>query len=151
LPGVDIGTSASFPEGLVMEIPGLCISNVETVLRSATLSASAVVTMMCGCKIGNSLPYWPPTDFVVELNTQTQTDACYSYTLDYNADSNILSSFTGTWQNQAPNDPVVKAWISASQPKLGNQGIYWVTDANADLLEDALLKNVHAFLQKHLD
>jgi hypothetical protein len=58
-------------------------------------------------------------------------------------------SFTRTWQNQAPNNPLVKAWISTSQPKLGNRGICWVTDTN--LLEDSLLKNINAFLQKHLD
>jgi hypothetical protein len=131
LPGVDIGTTTNFPEGIVLEIPGLCISNVQSVLSGSQLSAFAQVTMMCGCKIGNALPYWPPSDFVIQLITKTESGTTYSYPMSFDTQAGILSSFNGNWTNQAPNDPIQTAWISASQPKLGNQGNYWIMDAPA--------------------
>ena len=128
LPGVNIGLDPKLPEGLVIEIPGLCISGVTAVLKGPQLSAFAKVTMMCGCpiKYGKTNPgwFWPDTDFTIQLVTFTQSGATYFYTLSFDNNPALTSSFTGAWPNKAPNDPVVSAWIYASEPKLGNQGKY---------------------------
>ena len=125
LPGIDIGTNPQYPEGLVIEIPGLCISNVTANLQGPQLSCFATVTMMCGCPIGNKPGwFWPNTDFSVQLVTCTQSNATYFYPLQFDDSPDIVSSFNGTWTNQAQGDPVVQAWIYASEPKLGNQGAY---------------------------
>jgi hypothetical protein len=132
LPGVDIGASPDFPEGLVIEIPGLCISNVTANLCGAQLSCAAKVTMMCGCPIGNKPEwFWPDTDFSVTLVTRTQSDALYHYPLAFEAlpNPNVNSLFSGAWPNLAPHDPVVEAWLYAAQPKLGNQGKYAIFPA----------------------
>lgn len=129
LPGVNIGASADFPEGLVIEVPGLCISNVTANLSGAQLSCAAKVTMMCGCPIGNKPGwFWPDTDFSVTLVTRTQSDALYTYPLTFEAspNPNANSLFSGTWTNQAPQDPVAEAWLYAAEAKLGNQGSYTV-------------------------
>ncbi|MDX1913845.1 MAG: hypothetical protein SFV22_20275 [Saprospiraceae bacterium] len=130
LPGVDIGVNVystnalmpSFPEGLVVEIPGLCISKVSAQWNTAqkTITAGATVTMMCGCKINNTADWpWPPTDFNIQLVTYMRSKAVHKYTLFFTADS----AFAHTWPDQAaPGDTVEEAWIFASQPKLGNQG-----------------------------
>ncbi|MFN0141199.1 MAG: hypothetical protein ACKVQW_14060 [Pyrinomonadaceae bacterium] len=128
LPGVDIGTDPMYPEGLVIEIPGLCISNVSANLQGPQFNCNAKVTMMCGCPIGNETPWpWPYTDFHVTLVTRTQSGALYNYPLSFvqtPPKPNHNSLFAGQWTNQAPGDPVVEAWIYASEPKLGNQGKY---------------------------
>lgn len=130
LPGVDIGTNPEYPEGLVIEIPGLCISNVAADVQGPQLSCFAMVTMMCGCPISNKPGwFWPDTDFSVQLVTCTQSGATYSYPLQFDDSPDIVSSFKGTWTNQAQEDPVVQAWIYASEPTLGNQGTYRICPA----------------------
>lgn len=129
LPGINIGTFLEYPEGLVIEVPGLCISNVAACLQGALFSCTAKVTMMCGCPIGNQAKWpWPSTDFFVTLLTRTKSHAVYSYALEFDGTPapNINSIFTGKWPNQAADDPVEEAWIYASEPKLGNQGQYRV-------------------------
>ncbi|MEZ4925289.1 MAG: hypothetical protein R3A50_03365 [Saprospiraceae bacterium] len=135
LPGVDIGQNAystnalmpAYPEGLVIEIPGLCISHVSADYNSSTISATAKVTMMCGCKIEAAQPGWPwpPRDFTIQLVTYMSSGAVYKYELHYDTNQNMESCFTGQWNSQAAADDTVKqAWIFASEPKLGNQGSY---------------------------
>jgi hypothetical protein len=143
LPGVNIGgpsvdALALTPEGLVIEVPGLCISEVQPQLQGPTLQCSAVVTMMCGCKIGNpdtpnpgsTYPWpWPFTDFRVELVTVMANGARYAYPLTF--DSRLpqpASKFSGSWRSQAKagDGDIVQAWVSASQPSLGNQGFYQI-------------------------
>jgi hypothetical protein len=130
LPGVDIGVNVytpnalepSFPEGMVVEIPGLCISHGTAIwdLSNNTLSAGATVTMMCGCKINNVADWpWPPSDFDVQLVTYMRSKAVYYYPMSFTADS----AFAYSGPNKAaPGDAVEEAWIFASEPKLGNQG-----------------------------
>ncbi len=132
LPGVHIGDSAYYPEGLVIEIPGLCISNVTAVYEGALLSCSAMVTMMCGCHIGdNSNLYWPASDFTIQLVTYMQSGAVYSYPLHYDTTPGQSSTFIGDWPSQAASgDSVLQAWVFASQPKLGNQGRYAIYPYN---------------------
>lgn len=132
LPGVNIGTSAGNPEGLVLEVPGLCISGVTAVLDGPTLSCDAVVTMMCGCKISDaSGSYWPPANFTVQLVTLMESQACHTYELAFNPPGNATSSFCGQWPSQAaPGDTVQKAWLLASEPSLGNQGQYQIKPAS---------------------
>lgn len=123
LPGVDIGT-ADHPEGLVIEVPGLCISNVKADLDGAQLTCSAEVTMMCGCKISNKPDWpWPDSDFSVRLATYMQSGTVYYYPLEFDKKSGAISTFAGEWPNQAaPGDSVEQAWLYAAEPKLGNQG-----------------------------
>jgi hypothetical protein len=137
LPGVDIGQQVHstdaiahpIPEGLVIEVPGLCISHVEASWSQTGVEAKAMVTMMCGCKI-NDTPanwYWLPRNFNIQLVTHMKSGAIYTYKLDFYPKSKHGSSFIGNWKNQAgPEDVVTKAWIFASQPKLGNQGQYHI-------------------------
>lgn len=132
LPGVNIGASSQNPEGLVIEVPGLCISNVQADWQGSEVSCFAKVTMMCGCPIRNAVTnpgwFWPDTDFSVQLVTYMQSKAVYYYTLDFDNTPGVISSFTGQWPNQAaPNDKVEQAWIYASEPKLGNQGKYRIS------------------------
>lgn len=129
LPGVNIGANPQYPEGLVIEVPGLCISNVKVDWQGAEVSCFAKVTMMCGCPIRSAVNnpgwFWPDTDFSVQLVTYMQSKAVYYYPLEFDNTSGLISSFTGQWPNQAaPNDKVEQAWIYASEPKLGNQGKY---------------------------
>ncbi|MCA6363113.1 MAG: hypothetical protein IM638_08740 [Bacteroidetes bacterium] len=144
LPDTAIGTPF-YPEGIVVEIPGLCISNVNAVLSGSTLSAGATVTMMCGCKI-NPAPEspWPPTDFVVQLNTITKSNAHYVYQIPYN--EAVVSTFSGSWPNQAPNDPIAQAWISAFEPKLGNAGHFRLTESN-EMPQNLIIKKMFDYLQ----
>ncbi|WP_221047627.1 hypothetical protein [Methylogaea oryzae] len=130
LPGVDIGIGPQYPEGLVVEIPGLCISAVAAQWQGAQLSCRAKVTMMCGCPIRRQSGwFWPAGDFSVRLVTCTQRGAVYSYPLAFDDSQPLGSSFQGQWDNQAPGDPVAQAWVYASEPKLGNQGCYRILPA----------------------
>jgi hypothetical protein len=133
LPGVDIGSPVkdaqlpTFPQGLVIEIPGLCISNVKHDLSGPKLSCSAKVTMMCGCEIHDDPTwFWPSGDFNIQLWTYTKSGALYQYSLQYDTKApNGPSYFCGAWDSlAAPGDSIVSAWITASQPKMGNQGYY---------------------------
>jgi len=131
LPGVNIGTSSQYPEGLVIEVPGLCISDVKADWQGSQVSCFAKVTMMCGCPIRNAATnldwFWPSTDFSVQLVTYMQSKSVHYYTLDFDNASGVISSFTGQWPNQAAvGDSVEQAWIYAFEPKLGNQGKYMI-------------------------
>lgn len=128
LPGVDIGT-ADHPEGLVIEVPGLCIGNVKADLDGAQLSCSAEVTMMCGCKISNKPNWpWPDSDFSVRLATHMQSGEVHYYPLEFDKTSGAISTFAGKWPNRAaPGDSVRHAWLHAEEAKLGNQGMYKIT------------------------
>lgn len=140
LPGVDIGTPAN-PEGLVIEVPGLCISGVSASLSGPTLSCQAVVTMMCGCKINATSPYWPPGNFSIQLVTTMQSGAVYSYDLIFSPANNGNSSFANQWTSQAaPGDSIVEAWLYASEPSLGNQGCYCIMAPNLPALSDEVQK-----------
>lgn len=126
LPGVDIGTTPQNLEGLVIEIPGLCISNVMGNWRDKQVTCSAMVTMMCGCPI-NDIPdwFWPASDFSVQLVTYMHSGATLVYQLAFDKKPGLISTFAGAWPNQAAQgDTVAQAWIYAAEPKLGNQGKY---------------------------
>jgi hypothetical protein len=134
LPGVDIGQNVytpqaiepTYPEGLVLEIPGLCISHVTADWAEKTVHCFARVTMMCGCPI-NDTPnwFWPPTDFNIQLVTYMKSGKVLKYNLTFDTTPDVESSFTGQWPNQSDAyDTVEEAWIWASEPKLGNQGKY---------------------------
>lgn len=126
LPGVNVGSGPQNPEGLVIEVPGLCISNVSADWEGSQVNCTAKVTMMCGCPISNKTDWpWPDTDFSVQLVTYMKSEAVHYYTLAFDKTSGLISTFTGKWPNQtAQGDSVAHAWIYASEPKLGNQGKY---------------------------
>lgn len=126
LPGVNIGISPKYPEGLVIEIPGLCISNVKADWQGPQVTGFAKVTMMCGCPIRHEAHwFWPDTDFSVQLVTYMKSKKVYHYTLTFDNSCDLESSFKGQWPNQAtPGDSVEQAWIYASEPTLSNQGKY---------------------------
>jgi hypothetical protein len=137
LPGVDIGVNVynpnalmpTFPEGLVIEVPGLCISGVQAEWSGAELTCFAKVTMMCGCPINDTPPdwYWPPSDFNIQLVTYMASGAVHKYPLHFDTTPGVASSFIGKWPNKAvPDDLVIQAWVFASEPKLGNQGRYQI-------------------------
>ncbi|MFT3911353.1 MAG: hypothetical protein QM737_18165 [Ferruginibacter sp.] len=148
LPGINIGDDGNLPEGLVFEIPGLCISDVHSILSGNQLSAFATVTMMCGCKISTAPPpvYWPPTDFDISLVARTSKNVSYKFPMSF--DTKVPSSFSGSWANPAPEDTIVEAWISASQPKLGNQGTYMIISRGNDQKQDMLIKKISDFLKQ---
>jgi hypothetical protein len=132
LPGVNIGISPQYPEGLVIEIPGLCISNVQADWQGSQITCFAKVTMMCGCPIRSAAAnpgwFWPDSDFSVQLVTRMKSKEAYYYPLEFDSTPNVISSFTGQWPNQAvPDDKVEQAWLYASEPKLGNQGKYRIS------------------------
>lgn len=133
LPGIDIGSPVkdaqmpSYPQGLVIEVPGLCISEVKHHFEGNTLSCSAVVTMMCGCVIKDDPSwFWPSTDFNIQLWTYVKSGALFRYTMHYDSTlPKVYSRFSGQWARQStPDDTIISAWITASQPKMGNQGFY---------------------------
>jgi hypothetical protein len=68
-PGVDLTTEP----GVVLVMPGLLVKDVAAVATPGepSVSVTAWVSMMCGCKIDPTLP-WVPTGFAV---TATVTDA----------------------------------------------------------------------------
>lgn len=149
LPGNNIGAdSAEFLEGIVIEVPGLCISNVSLNTNIPnSLSCNATVTMMCGCVIEDTPGwYWPPSDFSIQLVTMMESGDQFSYPLGFISGSSSL--FTGTWQTRnKPGDNIKQAWIYASQPKLGNQGKYRILpkqtfELSADILEKIKLAGV---------
>lgn len=128
LPGVNIGTEADNPEGIVLEIPGLCISNVQYSLENQMFTCSAKVTMMCGCQIRDPATNpnwpWPYGDYEVQMIVRTQSGSINYYPLNYNTNG-PESTFSGSWPNLAPqNDPVTAVWLWAWEPKLGNQGTF---------------------------
>jgi hypothetical protein len=129
LPGVNIGMSPQYPEGLVIEVPGLCISNVQADWQNPQVSCFAKVTMMCGCPIRSAAAdpdwFWPDSDFSVQLVTLMKSRALHYYPLEFDSTPGVISSFTGQWPNQAASDDMVEqVWIYASEPRLGNQGKY---------------------------
>ncbi|MGZ5044679.1 MAG: hypothetical protein ACXV8P_07800 [Methylobacter sp.] len=134
LPGVNIGTSPQFPEGLVIEVPGLCISNVTADWQGSKVSCFAKVTMMCGCPIRNGAVnpgwFWPDSDFSVQLVTYMKSKAVHYYRLAFDNTPGLVSSFSGQWPTQASqSDSVEQAWLYVSEPKLGNQGKYRISPA----------------------
>lgn len=155
LPGVNIGITNTSrceepsPEGLVVEVPGLCISDVKHRLNpppGENLMCSATVTMMCGCKIGNpdtpnpgsTYPWpWPFTHFSVELITVMAGGARYAYPMTFAVHSpQPASQFSGSWPSQAKADDggIVQACVSASQPSLGNQGFHQILPSSTPAL-----------------
>lgn len=153
LPGVDIGLSPQYPEGLVIEVPGLCISDVTSKLQGARLSCTAKVTMMCGCQIHQAAadPYWPwpDTDFSIQLVTRMESGAVHHYPLQYDTSANSASSFTGQWKSMAAaKDAISQAWIYASQPKLGNQGRCQIYPKPASPLTSGIAQGMRQLLQE---
>jgi uncharacterized Zn-binding protein involved in type VI secretion len=128
IPGVDIGMSPDTPEGLVIEIPGLCIGNVTADWHTSQLSCTAEVTMMCGCPIHQQAGwFWPDTDFSIQLVTYMHSGAQHFYPMAYDQRPGTVSTFTGTWASQArPGDRIRQVWVYAVEPKLGNQGSFRV-------------------------
>jgi hypothetical protein len=126
LPGIDLGglTSAN-PEGVVLEIPGLCVATASYGLSGGVVTANAFVSMMCGCKIQFLMPCqpqsfipWPASDFVVQFIGQAQSGASIRFPL-------TIANTPSTFQGSAPyntSDPVVSGAVWAWQPSLGNTG-----------------------------
>jgi len=50
----------------------------------------------------------------------------HQYTLHYDTDKSVKPShFIGGWTSVAPpGDEIVSAWLTASQPKMGNEGFF---------------------------
>jgi hypothetical protein len=133
LPGLNVGTTAAYPEGLVIEVPGLCIGNVSADWQGPQLSCTAQVTMMCGCPISNKPDWpWPVGDFAVNLVTYMASGAVYQYPLHFDTTSGLISTFTGSWASQAQaGDAVTQVWVYAAEAKLGNQGSFQVYPTRA--------------------
>lgn len=125
LPGYNIGVnSAEFPEGIVIEIPGLSISNVVLNLdKPNAISCTANVTMMCGCVIEDTQGwYWPPEDFEIKLVVEDESGKESSFPLSFVAGSKSQFSLNREYYG----GKIVKAWLTAFEPKLGNQGCYQI-------------------------
>jgi hypothetical protein len=59
-PGADLTAEP----GMVLVIPGLIVKDVSATVTGSSLTVTAWVSMMCGCKIDTTLP-WLPTEFFV--------------------------------------------------------------------------------------
>ncbi len=125
LPGVDVGSEAD-PEGVVIEVPGLCISNVSAIWRGAQLRCTAEVTMMCGCEIADKADWpWPPSAYRVEMVMRMSDGSFHRYPLSFDSSASTASTFSGSWASQAGSGEEVDAvWLYAAETKLGNQGSY---------------------------
>ncbi len=137
LPGIDVGSAAN-PEGVVIEVPGLCISNVSAIWRGAQLRCTAEVTMMCGCEIADKPNWpWPPSAFSVEMVTVMKSGETHRYPLAFDSSSSVPSSFAGAWPSQAGEGEEVEAvWLYAYEPKLGNQGKYGIYGSGEVVIVD---------------
>lgn len=81
--------------------------------------------MMCGCEIHDDATwFWPSTDFNIQLWTYMKSGNLHQYTLRYDNSKSVKPShFVGEWETvAAPGDSIVSAWLTASQPKMGNEG-----------------------------
>lgn len=113
-PGADLGAEP----GVVLVIPGLIVNVLSATVTGASLSVTAWVSMMCGCKIDPTLP-WLPTEFAV---TATVTDAGGSPVAQAPLAFQTTSTF-GTAQPVAlPGPGTYTLAVEAVQPAEGNVG-----------------------------
>lgn len=122
LDGVGTGDPTKGDTGLVIEVPGICVAlqSHSYVDATRTLTVSAAVMMMCGCKVGatfGSVSPWPPADFDVQLVVGFGGGGTQSYTISYSGTPSIY-----TIAKQLPSKP---AWamITASQHSMGQSGV----------------------------
>ncbi len=122
LPGVGTGDPARGDTGLVVEIPGICISVDDHAYVDATrsLTVRAAVMMMCGCKVGATIgdaSPWPPAEFDVQLVVGFGGRNTQAYTMTYSGTPSIY-----TISQTVPSKP---AWamITVSQISMGQSGV----------------------------
>ncbi|HEU4559738.1 MAG TPA: hypothetical protein VFS20_17930, partial [Longimicrobium sp.] len=111
-PGADLVAEP----GVVLVIPGLIVNVLSATVSGSSLSVTAWVSMMCGCKIDPSLP-WLPTEFAV---TATVTDADGNQVAQAPLVFQKTSTF-GTAQSIAlPAPGTYTVAVEAVQPAEGN-------------------------------
>jgi hypothetical protein len=123
LPGVGLVDQNPIPDGLLIQIPGLAVT-LDTPLRSngEQVTIGAYVTMMCGCKITQDLP-WPENDFTVEADVFRGDTllATLPMTLDASAPSQFWSQ---PWQiPQTPRGGLYVVVVRAWQKSFANSGV----------------------------
>jgi hypothetical protein len=101
---------------MTVVVPGLLVHT--PVLNGAQISA--VVTMMCGCKVSNGTtpPYWLPADFNVVAQVAYKNQQTVPVSLSLLPDG-ATSTFAGTL---ASTDGIESITIIANQQSTGNFG-----------------------------
>jgi hypothetical protein len=123
LPGVGTGDPRKGDAGLVIDIPGICI-DVQSFgydEPTRTLSVTAAIMMMCGCKVGAILPGlqtspWPPSDFDVELVVGFGGGEVQKFVMTYSGTPSIYKIA------QTLRSKPAWAMITVSQQSMGQSG-----------------------------
>lgn len=113
-PGVDL----SAEPGVVLVIPGLIVNVLSATASGSSLSVTAWVSMMCGCKIDPALP-WLPTEFTV---TATVTDAGGNPVAQAPLAFQKTSTFGTSQPIALPCPGTYTLAVDAVQPAEGNVG-----------------------------
>jgi len=114
-PGADLTAEP----GVVLVIPGLIVNVLTADVSGSSLTVTAWVTMMCGCKIDTTLP-WIPTEFAV---TATVTDASGQQVAQAPLAYQTTSTFGTSQPIALPTGAATYTLtIAAVQPAEGNVG-----------------------------
>jgi len=113
-PGADLTAEP----GMVLVIPGLIVKNVETSVTGTSLTVTAWVSMMCGCKIDPTLP-WLPTEFFV---TATVTGASGAQVAQATLAFQTTSTFGTSAPITLPGPGTYTVAVEAVQPAEANVG-----------------------------
>lgn len=114
-PGADLTAEP----GMVLVIPGLIVKDVKPSGSATSLSLTAWVAMMCGCKIDPTLP-WLPTEFFVSATVTN------SITGEFVAQVPLVYKSTSTFGTSQPitlpGPGTYAVTVDAVQPAEGNVG-----------------------------
>lgn len=115
-PGVDLTEEP----GVVLVMPGLIVTILETAVTAGepSLSLTAKVTMMCGCKIDPTLP-WQPSEFGVSA---TVTDATATVVGQAPLAFQTMSLFDTAAPLALPGPGSYTLTVNAAQAAEGNVG-----------------------------
>lgn len=113
-PGADL----SAEPGVVLVIPGLIVNVLSATVNGSSLSVTAWVSMMCGCKIDPALP-WLPGEFAV---TATVTCADGKQVKPATLSFQKTSTFVTTPPIELPGPGTYTVSVDAVQPAEGNVG-----------------------------
>jgi|GEM_PF-6827630 len=108
------GSDLTAEPGMVLVIPGLIVNVLSATVVGSSLTMTACVSMMCGCKIDTTLP-WLPTEFAVtDATGQQVAQALLAYQ---------MTSTVGTAQPIAlPRAGMYTVTVPAVQPAEANVG-----------------------------
>lgn len=122
LPGVGLVDDNPIPTGFLIQIPGLAVTLESPVGTSEQIVARAYVTMMCGCKITQDLP-WPDSDFTVVADVYRGETLLATLPMQLDA-SSPSSFYSQPWQlPQIPRGGLYVVIVRAWQKSFPNSGV----------------------------